>query len=87
MVAVANNTPDTHVYSTVDGVHSAKPLYFFLERYTNSFINEMQEFVKAVQEDTTPPVTGVDGLAPVLIGMAAKKSYLEKRVVAVKEIS
>ncbi len=38
MVAAQNNTPDSHVYSNVDGVHAAKPLYFFLERYMDSFI-------------------------------------------------
>ena len=38
MLGVSNNTPDSHVYSNADGVSMAKPLYFFLERYMDSFI-------------------------------------------------
>ena len=87
MVTALNNTPDTHLYSNAEGVHSAKPLYFFLERYTESFLLEMQEFIQSIQQDTTPPVTGDDGRTPVVIGMAAKKSYLEKRPVSIREIS
>jgi myo-inositol 2-dehydrogenase/D-chiro-inositol 1-dehydrogenase len=86
MVQTFNNTPDSHVYANADGVHSAKPLYFFLERYMESFIAEMKEFIKSIQENTIPPVTGIDGRIPVAIGMAAKKSYLEKRPVALSEI-
>jgi myo-inositol 2-dehydrogenase/D-chiro-inositol 1-dehydrogenase len=86
MVATLNNTPDTAVYSGADGVHSAKPLYFFLERYMDSFINELREFVEAVKNDTPVPVGGADGRAPVLIGMAAWKSYREGRPVKISEI-
>jgi myo-inositol 2-dehydrogenase/D-chiro-inositol 1-dehydrogenase len=86
MVAVGNNTPDTHFYSNSEGVQSAKPLYFFLERYMDSFITEMKEFVESIQTDTPTPVTGEDGRAPIVIGMAAKKSYLEKRPVKISEI-
>jgi len=86
MAAVSNNTPDTHVYSNAEGVHSALPLYFFLERYTESFIAEMGEFVESIQNDTPSPVTGVDGRIPVLIGMAAWKSYKENRPVKLIEV-
>lgn len=86
MVSALNNLPDSHIYSTSDGVHSAKPLYFFLERYMDSFINEMKEFAQCVQEDKTPSVTGIDGRIPVLMGMAAKKSYLEHRPVLLSEL-
>ncbi|HEX6384519.1 MAG TPA: inositol 2-dehydrogenase, partial [Anaerolineae bacterium] len=87
MVTVANNTVDTHVYSNRDGVHMAKPLYFFLERYTDSFIAEMSAFVESIRQDTVPPVTGEDGRIPVVMAMAAKKSYLENRPVQLSEIS
>jgi myo-inositol 2-dehydrogenase/D-chiro-inositol 1-dehydrogenase len=86
MVQAFNNTSDSNVYANADGVQSAKPLYFFLERYMESFIAEMREFIKSIQEDTLPPVTGIDGRIPVVIGLAAKKSYLEKRPVALSEI-
>jgi len=86
MLQAFNNTPDSHVYANADGVHSAKPLYFFLERYMESFIAEMKEFIKSIQDNTTPLVTGIDGRIPVAIGMAAKRSYLEKRSVGLSEI-
>jgi myo-inositol 2-dehydrogenase/D-chiro-inositol 1-dehydrogenase len=86
MAAVSNNLPDTHVHSTRDGVYSSKPLYFFLERYTESFVNEMSEFIESVGKNTATPVTGADGRAPVVIGMAALKSYKENRPVKISEI-
>lgn len=86
MVQAHNNTPDNDVYYSADGVHSAKPLYFFLERYMESFIAEMKDFAQSIRENTNPPVTGMDGRIPVLMGMAAKKSYLEKRPVKLREI-
>lgn len=87
LVIVQNNTPDTHIYSNGEGVHSAKPLYFFLERYTESFIAEMSEFVESIQKGTPPPVIGEDGRIPVVVGMAARKSYLEHRPVKLSEVA
>jgi myo-inositol 2-dehydrogenase/D-chiro-inositol 1-dehydrogenase len=86
MVQAHNNTPDNDVYFNGDGVHSAKPLYFFLERYMDSFIAELKDFVQSIVDNTTPPVVGLDGRIPVVIGMAAKKSYLEHRPVKISEI-
>ncbi|HMR97805.1 MAG TPA: inositol 2-dehydrogenase [Anaerolineales bacterium] len=86
MVQAQNNMPDSDVYYSADGVHSAKPLHFFLERYMESFIAEMKEFARSVQQNTTPPVVGIDGRIPVLMGIAAKKSYQENRPVKLSEI-
>jgi myo-inositol 2-dehydrogenase/D-chiro-inositol 1-dehydrogenase len=86
MIQDANNTAENTVYANADGVHTARPLYFFLERYMTSFIVEMQDFVACIQNDTVPPVTGADGRAPVVIAMAATKSYCEHRPVKIAEI-
>ena len=86
MIQAHNNPPDQDVYFDAEGVHSAKPLYFFLERYMESFIAEMKEFVQSIQENRAPPVTGIDGRIPVVMGMAAKKSYREHRPVRLSEI-
>ena len=86
MVQAQNNTPDHDTYFNADGVHSAKPLYFFLERYMDSFIAELKDFVQSIQDNTVPPVVGIDGRIPVVIGMAAKKSYIEHRPVKLSEI-
>lgn len=86
MVKVANNKPDTHEYSSREGVVSAKPLYFFLERYTESYVAEMQAFVSSIRDDSPPSVSGIDGRIPVVMGLAAKKSYEENRPVRLGEI-
>jgi myo-inositol 2-dehydrogenase / D-chiro-inositol 1-dehydrogenase len=83
MVMVANRTPDNHTCFNSEGVHSAKPQFFFLERYQESYLAEMQEFVECIVQDRPPSVTGQDGLAPVLIGLAARKSLLERRPVTI----
>ncbi len=84
MVSIGNNLSDTHMVFRADGVSSSKPLYFFLERYLDSYAQEIIEFVDAVRNNTPTPVTGMDGRKPVLIAEAAKKSYLEKKVVSVE---
>lgn len=86
MVAVANNTANSSVYSNEDGVVSEKPLYFFLERYMDSFIAEMADFIDAIREDKPTPVTALDGRKPVVIAMAANKSLKENRPVKLSEI-
>ena len=83
----ANKTPDTVVRCDCTGVHTALPLYFFVERYAEAYVAEMQDFVNAVLNDTKPPVTGIDGRVPVVMGYAAKKSYEEHRPVKLSEIT
>ena len=85
-IVVTNHTPHNAIYSDANGVHSALPLYFFMERYTEAFIAEMKEFVRCILEDRPPAVTGIDGRIPVVMGLAAWKSYREKRPVKLSEI-
>lgn len=80
-----NDTPTNVVLSTEDAVTSDKPKYFFLERYMDSFADEMKEFFEAILNDTPTPVSAIDGLKPVLIGLAAKKSYEEGKPVVIVE--
>jgi myo-inositol 2-dehydrogenase/D-chiro-inositol 1-dehydrogenase len=56
------------------GLHTPRPLDFFIERYAESFVAEMREFVAAVACGTPPPVGGTDGRAPVVIALAAARS-------------
>jgi myo-inositol 2-dehydrogenase/D-chiro-inositol 1-dehydrogenase len=86
MVQASNKTPDNLTIMTAESVHSSKPLYFFLERYKESFIAEMQAFIDAIINDTVPPITGKDGLMPVKIALAAKTSLAENRPVKLNEI-
>jgi len=86
-IVVGNNTPNTAVYSNADNVQSAKPLYFFLERYMDAYLAEMKVFIDCIVQDTPPPVTGIDGRIPVVMGLAAWKSYRENRPVKLSEIA
>ena len=87
MVAVQNETPDNHFYFDRAGGHSSLPFHFFLERYAESYLNEMQSFVNAVRNEKPAPVSGKDGLMSVMIGLAAAESAKENRPVKVSEIS
>jgi len=87
MVSVKNKTPDNHIYLDRKGAHSSPPLNFFLERYAESYLNEMQAFVDSVQNNRPVPVAGKDGLMSVAIGLADAKSVKENRPVKLSEIS
>lgn len=86
VVKVSNNTPHTAVVSNANGVHSPLPLFFFIERYAEAYIAEMKEFIECIQQDTAPPVTGIDGRIPVVMAYAAKKSFEENRPVKLTEV-
>jgi myo-inositol 2-dehydrogenase / D-chiro-inositol 1-dehydrogenase len=82
-----NNTPSRTTLSDTSGVHTPLPLHFFLERYNDSYIIEMQAFVNAIEKGQPTPVSGLDGRAPVVIGLAATRSLHENRPVKISEIS
>jgi myo-inositol 2-dehydrogenase/D-chiro-inositol 1-dehydrogenase len=85
-VEALNKTPHNTRHSTGSGVQEAKPLYFFLERYLDAYVAELQAFVDAVAHDQSPPVTGADGRAATVLGLAAWRSYRERRPVQVAEL-
>jgi len=86
MVKMDNNTPDTHSYFNTEGSHGPLPLDFFMDRYIQSYENEMLAFITALVNDEEMPVTGREGLMSVAIGLAAKKSVAENRPVQLSEI-
>ena len=74
-VTADNETANNTVLYTADAVTTEKPLWFFLERYNDAFIEEVREFVDACLDGTDTPVGAFDGLQPVRIAIAAKKSW------------
>lgn len=84
--AAFNDKPSSAILSTADGVESEKPLWFFLERYMESFTEEKKQFFAAIKNNTEVPVGAIDGLKPVLIAKAALKSLNEGRPVKISEI-
>ena len=49
-VSTGNCYPNQAVVSTATAIRKDLPLYFFMDRYAESFTNELQAFVKAVLE-------------------------------------
>lgn len=86
MVNADNNYPENHRYYSSDGVQGSLPLNFFMDRYIESYANEMKLFCDAIINGKEMPTSGVDGLMSVAIAIAAKKSHLEKRSVKLSEI-
>ena len=83
----SNDTPTNVTFMGEAGVVSDKPLYFFLERYMQSFRDEMIQFVDAVNNDTATPATVEDGLNTLLVALAAKKSVALGRPVLMSEMN
>lgn len=86
MVSISNDCGSSAVVYDAGGVKGEKPLFFFLERYMDAYGKEIEAFIDAIVNDkkTVPDV--YDGLKPVLMGLAAKKSYEEHRPVKISEI-
>ena len=84
--SAANDTPTNVSYINENGNMTDKPLYFFLERYMQSFTDEMTEFINAVQNDESTKTTVNDGLEALRLGLAAKLSVKEHRPVKLSEI-
>ena len=85
-VSISNDSDSNAVFSGKEGVVAEKPMFFFLERYMMAYAKEVDEFIEAIVNDTETPVNARDGLEPVLIGLAAKKSVEEHRPVKIEEI-
>ena len=87
MIQVDNNQHNRNVISDADGIHHSLPLDFFMDRYAASYLNEIQFFIDALSKNEPIPVGGNDGLKATIIAVAAKKSVLEGRPVAISEIT
>ena len=85
-ISTANVYPNEVTLSSDACIYRDLPLNFFMDRYTTSYVNEMQDFIAAVVNDTPPDPTGHDGRMSVAVGLAAKKSLQENRAVKVAEI-
>ncbi len=83
----SNDIPHTAVLWGQDGCVSGTAYKVMWDRYTGAFVAEIQAFAEAIAQKKEPPVTGMDGLYPVLIAAAATKSLKEGRPVRIAEIA
>jgi myo-inositol 2-dehydrogenase/D-chiro-inositol 1-dehydrogenase len=85
-IATGNCYPNQAILSTGTAIQRDLPLNFFMDRYTESFVSEMNAFVQAVLQNKPVPVDGKDGRVAVVMGLAARKSCDERRPVHLKEV-
>lgn len=79
MARIGNNYPTTTVVHNKDGRHSANPLYFFMERYTEAYCEEVRSFVKSVVNNVPVEVSVADALAATNIALACNASLQQNR--------
>ncbi len=87
MAASENPLTNTTIRRGPAGTQYATLPYFFIERYIPSYVAQWEAFAEAVRGGLPSPVTGNDGRAPLLIGLAAWKSIREKRPVNISEVT
>ena len=86
LLQAQNVLENTLVKSTTAGVVSAKPTYFFLERYMPAYKAEWAAFVQAVQNKSDMPVDLYDGVAALAMAEAATRSAQTGQPVAMAEV-
>ena len=86
LLQAQNVLENTVVKSTTVGVCSAKPTYFFLERYMPAYKAEWAAFVEAVQGKSKMPVNLHDGVAALAMAEAATRSAHSGQPVAMVDI-
>ncbi len=85
-LSCSNDTSNTLVISSKDGIIHEKPLYFFLERYLNAYKIEIEIFIDSIINNKETPVTIEEAYQSLLLAKAAQKSLIENRKVYINEL-
>jgi myo-inositol 2-dehydrogenase/D-chiro-inositol 1-dehydrogenase len=83
-VIVGNKTPTEMALYNAETIQTEKPLFFFLERYQEAYLAEMNHFVQAILNNSQPSVGGSDGKISVQMGYAANESMSSHKFVSIK---
>ena len=86
LLQAQNMLESTVVKSTTSGVISAKPTFFFLERYMPAYAAEWAAFVDAMTTGAAMPVTLQDGVAALAMAEAAALSAKSGAPVALSSV-
>ncbi len=87
MIQSNNRKPHEMVRFSRDNVEVAEPYqFFFLERYSDSFMAEITAFVKSVKENKPAEVSFEDGHKALILAEAAYLSLQERRLVKIEEV-
>ncbi|MFS0637958.1 inositol 2-dehydrogenase [Mesobacillus foraminis] len=87
VVSAENETQTNIRISTKESIASDHPKYFFLDRYKDAYVEEINDFAKAILEDGPLVCTGEDGYQAELLAVAAHVSWKEARTVSLTELS
>ncbi|RLQ85208.1 inositol 2-dehydrogenase [Notoacmeibacter ruber] len=82
-IEAQNEIENTVIATTEAGRISAKPVYFFLERYMRAYAVEWSAFVDACVDGKAVPATIQDGVNALALAEAANRSLAEGRPVTV----
>lgn len=87
MVTTDNVYPNTAKIFKNDFTGNADmPYDFFLSRYNEAYVTETIAFCESLVNDSAPPCTGSDGLAALVMSLAADISAAENRWVKFSEV-
>ncbi|WP_455274173.1 inositol 2-dehydrogenase [Rhizobium herbae] len=86
LLSAGNVLENTVSKATKDGVTSAKPEFFFLERYMRAYSAEWAAFVDAVNSGSALPVTLDDGVNALAVAEAATRSAKSGQTVSLASI-
>ena len=85
-VRTDNVYTNSAIVSTSHHIWRDLPVNSSLERYQESFVQEMRSFVEAVRNNSPIVTTGGDGRAAIVMALAAQKSLEENRPVKLSEV-
>ncbi len=85
-VAVGNQPTNTAWISTAEGIRHDPIPHFFINRYMQSYRDELRLFFDSLEHGSPPPVSGHDALEAVKIARAALLSHRENRPVSLDEV-
>jgi myo-inositol 2-dehydrogenase / D-chiro-inositol 1-dehydrogenase len=78
-ILAANVTPTTVELANASSVSADKPLHFFLERYAEAYVRELDAFVTAVVKKRPMPVGAADGRRALVLAETALASLKSGR--------
>ncbi len=88
MLVSDNRKPHQLRRYTSQSVEASEPYqFFFIERYVEAFMAEIDGFVDCVEKGTKPLASFEDGRRALVLAEAAYRSLREKRLVQVSEVS
>jgi myo-inositol 2-dehydrogenase/D-chiro-inositol 1-dehydrogenase len=83
MLISRNRQPTTLERYSADGIREDPLLYFFIDRYAESYARELNDFVAALDEKRAPSIRFTDGRRALLIAEAAVASAKSGAPVAI----